>query len=1089
MLLLISSQQINSQDFRLFNNIQNSPSNNVFFVQGSEIYSYATMDNPLSVTQPLIAPASVGAQSGITRLWKNSQGINIGEVSNFQYYDNMNPPFIPSNVNTSVNQPVQAGKYYIFKIRTNQNADSFGLLMEFGGIPYAPVDCRDNVLGETVINSPVTITLRTEHNVVEGQYFYIRYRHSNDPDGVYQWGQFSFNNANSRFGQFIIPGHSSPGTVSYKIYCKGKSISSFSDTSYTSDIYNVANYENNYSYEVKNSLNDRVNTTFLINMQGQTLTDDGVYLDINANNKDSYCKLSLVSGSIYSVTIATPKNKNHAFRFFNGSNGREQLETPPCLSPFRNYYVNQQASSTPIYCYNSCINNCIGSENNVNITFRVDMSNTFSSEPVYLESNINSSPILMTAIGNGIHQITLSLIPNSNIVYRFKQGLFQSEITRKVCSVVYLNNRYRFLRVPNVNQVLNLVCFNECSTCNATPVATATLRVNMTGQNINPLGVYVAGTFNNWSTTANPMTFVGNGIYETEVQMNANQFHEYKFLNGTTYETLSQSQCPSQLLNGNRYQFVDLDESYGTPCFGQCVEECGSPSNLVDVTFRVNMTGQVVSPNGIRLAGSFNGFSTSANPMTSIGNNIYETTLSLTSGTSISYKFVNGTSFEIVPISCGINDGNGNINRTLSVPNSNTILTTVCFNTCDNSCTAASCNAPSDLNVTNITSNSALLTWTVTNPTPTNGYDVFYNTTGNPPTSSTTPLDTSPNPFEGINNLIPNTVYYYWVRSNCGASTSNWVQAATPFTTNVFSFCNSADYGLFPTATFTPTCSGSTEIIATNAWASEYSNVNVIANKQYTFSSSVSTDFITITNQAGTEVIVSGQSPLNWYTNTFNGVVRYYIHTNSNCGNAQVNRTKRIACNNPTTAAVLFNVNMSNQTVSPSGVKLAGNFNGWSTTANPMTAQANGIYSVLITLPVGSVLQYKFVNGNNYEIVPNSCGVNDGNNNINRFFLVNNNGVTSLPIVCFNECGNCQTLSNTAFERENITIYPNPVKAGQTITISLFEDDTIKLFDLTGKLIAEKKVTVANPTFDIGSVSAGVYILRSKTGMAKIAIF
>lgn len=689
----------------------------------------------------------------------------------------------------------------------------------------------------------------------------------------------------------------------------------------------------------------------------------------------------------------------------------------------------------------------------------------------WLPINFNSSQSLFSIIT--IPGISALGTVEYTVVSKSKQPTFLGDTE-------YLDSIYDISEFPTQTYQINQT---------PAPLADTTFKVNMIGQQIAEDGVFLQ--IGNGYYEMNP---VGNNTYSTSITLPyvfglpESNTYTYRFVNGRIGSETVPLSCRSQQNFNFRQFFRENTPTYNLPiyCFSSCNSSC---SQGINVTFRVDTTGQTIGPGGVNLAGSFNGFSTIVNPMTNMGNNIYETTIFLGAGETVQYKFVNGSIFELVPNSCSVNDGNGNFNRTLVVPTTDTVLPLVCFNSCSSNCSPSSCDTPTQLGVSNITSNSALLTWTATNPTPTNGYDVFYNTTGNPPTSSTTPLDTSPNPFEGINNLIPNTVYYYWVRSNCGASTSNWVQAATPFTTNVFSFCNSADYGLFPTATFTPTCSGSTEIIATNAWASEYSNVNVIANKQYTFSSSVSTDFITITNQAGTEVIVSGQSPLNWYTNTFNGVVRYYIHTNSNCGNAQVNRTKRIACNNPTTAAVLFNVNMSNQTVSPSGVKLAGNFNGWSTTANPMTAQANGIYSVLITLPVGSVLQYKFVNGNNYEIVPNSCGVNDGNNNINRFFLVNNNGVTSLPIVCFNECGNCQTLSNTAFERENITIYPNPVKAGQTITISLFEDDTIKLFDLTGKLIAEKKVTVANPTFDIGSVSAGVYILRSKTGMAKIAIF
>jgi hypothetical protein len=186
--------------------------------------------------------------------------------------------------------------------------------------------------------------------------------------------------------------------------------------------------------------------------------------------------------------------------------------------------------------------------------------------------------------------------------------------------------------------------------------------------------------------------------------------------------------------------------------------------------------------------------------------------------------------------------------------------------------------------------------------------------------------------------------------------------------------------------------------------------------------------------------------------------------------------------------AVVFNVNMSNQAVSPLGVKVAGSFNNWSTTANNLGTTGNGIYGTFVMIPLGSVIQYKFVNGNNFENVPTSCTVNDGNGNFNRSYYVNLSGVNNLPLVCFNECGNCQLLSNTDVAKEILAVYPNPVKAGQSITVQLVEDDTLRLYDITGKLIDEKIVSVSNPSFEIGTVSAGIYFLKSKSGTAKIVV-
>jgi hypothetical protein len=97
------------------------------------------------------------------------------------------------------------------------------------------------------------------------------------------------------------------------------------------------------------------------------------------------------------------------------------------------------------------------------------------------------------------------------------------------------------------------------------------------------------------------------------------------------------------------------------------------------------------------------------------------------------------------------------------------------------------CLTPVGVNATEITVSSATLRWTAPSPAPSNGYDIYYSTSSTPPTSSTVPTATV---GAGITtysmvSLSANTVYYAWVRSNCGGSSSSW--------TNVYSFktlCN-----------------------------------------------------------------------------------------------------------------------------------------------------------------------------------------------------------------------------------------------------------------------------------------------------------
>jgi hypothetical protein len=169
------------------------------------------------------------------------------------------------------------------------------------------------------------------------------------------------------------------------------------------------------------------------------------------------------------------------------------------------------------------------------------------------------------------------------------------------------------------------------------------------------------------------------------------------------------------------------------------------------------------------------------------------------------------------------------------------------------------------------------------------GYDVYFGTTTTPPIVSTNQAGTTYNP----GTLNPNTTYYWRIipRNSSGSATgcTNW-----SFTTGLAG-CLDAPNGLWPSATFTPTCGSTAQNIVTNAYTGEYSNVNLNNGTTYRFSSSVSTDYVTISNSTGTIILASGLTPLTWKSNT-TGTVRYYLHNNTACGSSAVERIKSIQC-------------------------------------------------------------------------------------------------------------------------------------------------------------------------------------------------
>lgn len=214
--------------------------------------------------------------------------------------------------------------------------------------------------------------------------------------------------------------------------------------------------------------------------------------------------------------------------------------------------------------------------------------------------------------------------------------------------------------------------------------------------------------------------------------------------------------------------------------------------------------------------------------------------------------------------------------------------------TCQNA--VAGCAAPASLTVSAITGSSANISWVAANPSPSNGYQYYYSTSNTTPTASTTPSGTTTAVSLNLTALNTNTTYYIWVRSNCGATQGNWVFGNNFTTLGANAGCTTALYGQYPPDAFTPTCFGNNEIIVSDAYAGEFANVNITANTQYTFTSSVTSDYITITNADASVTYTAGNTPLVWVSGANSGVIRYYFHVNSACTSQNSNRIRYIAC-------------------------------------------------------------------------------------------------------------------------------------------------------------------------------------------------
>ena len=102
----------------------------------------------------------------------------------------------------------------------------------------------------------------------------------------------------------------------------------------------------------------------------------------------------------------------------------------------------------------------------------------------------------------------------------------------------------------------------------------------------------------------------------------------------------------------------------------------------------------------------------------------------------------------------------------------------------------------------------------------------------------------------------------------------------------------------WPSTTYVPACMGVEEPITTAGWAGEFSKVQVTAGVEYIFSSSVATDYITIADEDEEIAFATGTGTVTW-TSPVDQVIRFYTHTDEDCGIESVSRTRAVQCGEP----------------------------------------------------------------------------------------------------------------------------------------------------------------------------------------------
>lgn len=454
--------------------------------------------------------------------------------------------------------------------------------------------------------------------------------------------------------------------------------------------------------------------TWEVNMANEEVSPDGVYLaggdyfGIPGDNPMSDDD----GDGIWTITMAMPIGYTGAYTFTNGACGdwscKENIVGQDCA--FGQWSDRELPEVTGDATYSTCFSQCTSdgtcaSLTASDVTFRVDMSEQTVTDGVFLHAAFDGWGAIPMDDSNGddIYEYTTSLETG---VYQY---LFQNSGANEAFDSTYVECTLtsgaftnRVLEVADAPIVMDAYCFNSCDACEGSgggggdSTYTVTFNVNMEMEDVDPTGVYLAGGGNFGNPGDNEMTDEdGDGIYSITVEVAAGFSSYYTFTNGacgdwSCKENLAGLPCGDENNFNDRFlPEVNANTTVST-CFGQCSTD-GSCEMIspVPVTFKVDMSEQLVVSGVTIFGGSINGWNNTATPLADDdGDGIYEVTLDLLPG-GHEYKFVNSGVEEIFdPIvhgECTVTTPDSvYTNRYLFIDEEASIETIAyCFNSCD----------------------------------------------------------------------------------------------------------------------------------------------------------------------------------------------------------------------------------------------------------------------------------------------------------------------------------------------------------------------------------------------------------------------
>jgi len=202
---------------------------------------------------------------------------------------------------------------------------------------------------------------------------------------------------------------------------------------------------------------------------------------------------------------------------------------------------------------------------------------------------------ILSDSGNGIYQALVFVESGQEISFKYVNGadwLFAENVPAECATDDGSGNMNRAVVIETETITLDPVCFGSCAACVVVPMVEVTFKVNMSNEIENTAGIFVAGSFNDFSPTASQMISQGSGLYTYTTSVTENTSVTYKFLNGNDwiYTELVPFECGvSDGFGGYNRSIVtdnvDIELSY--VCFSSCSDCEASITDLASSVFSV----------------------------------------------------------------------------------------------------------------------------------------------------------------------------------------------------------------------------------------------------------------------------------------------------------------------------------------------------------------------------------------------------------------------------------------------------------------------------------------------------------------------